>query len=575
MCGIAGILGPRADETFVKKMVAAIAHRGPDGEGIEKISSGIFGHRRLSIIDLSDAGRQPMTSGDGRFSVIFNGEIYNYKELRAELPEYPFRSETDTEVILAAWAKWGEQALERFVGIFAFAIADRNDGSVTLVRDRFGVKPLFYAEGDGSLFFASEIKALLAAGIPSRPNERAVADYLLRGIYNHTDETFFDGIRNVPPGHLLRRAADGRVTRRRKWYLPDHVRLIENLSDEEVIGNFRALFDDSLRLHLRSDVPVGINLSSGIDSLSLFYEYKRLGELKNLSIFTMGFEDPDADESRDIERLAKQEGVPFTRVPITPKVQEEWFQKTFDALDQPFGGLSTMAYTKLMAAAHDARFKVLLEGQGVDEMLAGYAYYQKPSTSGPLFQDGTSFIDTSCLDAAWVERMSVVKPAEIERPFSDDLRNAMYRDITATKLPRVLRFNDHLSMAFGIELRVPYLDHRIAEFAFSLPARWKIRDGQTKFLLRETMKGLVPEELRLKGKRPQSSPQSRWYKGPLADAIRAELRHPRVAALPFVNAEATRRAFEEFVRNPERTNSFFFWQIINLAHWFERFAPTR
>lgn len=573
MCGIAGVFGKRASEDATRRMTTSLAHRGPDGEGVVAVVDGWFGHRRLSIIDLSIAGAQPMTSHDGRWTITFNGEIYNYKELRKELGDYPFRSETDTEVILAAWERWGEKALDRFIGIFAFAIADREEGSVTLVRDRLGVKPLFYVEKDGTFFFASEIKALLAAGIASHPNEHVVADYLIRGIYDHTDETFYGGIRNLPAGTRLRLSVDDRTVARRYWDLPERVQTIESLSDGEVVDVFRALFDDSLRLHLRSDVPVGINLSSGIDSLSLFYEYKRLGELQHLSIFTMGFEDPDADESREIERLAKQEGVPFTRVPITPSVQTDWFQKTFEAVDQPFGGLATMAYTKLMAAAHDARFKVLLEGQGVDEMLAGYAYYQKPYlSSGPLYQDGTKFVDTSCLDAAWVARMSSKPSTDVERPFLDDLRNAMYRDMTATKLPRVLRFNDHLSMAFGIELRVPYLDHRIVEYAFSLPVRWKIRDGQTKFLLRETMRGLVPEALRVRGKRPQSSPQSRWYKGPLADVIRAELRHPRMSALPFVNAQAIQQAFETFVRDAEKTNSFFFWQIINLAYWYERYA---
>lgn len=610
MCGIAGAFGTGTSVETAERMADALRHRGPDGQGVCAVPGGALAHRRLSIIDLSEAGLQPMESADGRWVISFNGELYNYKELREELSAYPFRTQTDTEVILAAWDKWGEAALDRFLGMFAFAISDRREKTLTVVRDRLGIKPLFYAEHAGTFLFASEIKALLAAGVPSRPNERSVEDYLVRGLYNHTDETFFDGISSLPPGHLIRRKQDGEVERHRWWHLPERVEMIQSLSDEEVVESFRSLFDDSLRLHLRSDVPVGINLSSGIDSLSLFYEYKRLGLLKNLSIFTMGFEDPEADESQEIQRLAQQEGVPFTRVSVTPDVQASLFQKTFDALDQPFGGLSTIAYTSLMAAAHEAKFKVLLEGQGVDECLAGYAYFQGPwyadlfrerdgktireearrlqpnhvwrgvwqmrrmakQATSPMFQDGSAFLEPSCLKASWLAGALARNVPAAEHPFPDALRNALYRDLTATKLPRVLRFNDHLSMAFGIELRVPYLDHRLVELAFSLPARWKLRQGQSKFLLRETMRGLVPEPLRLRGKRPQSSPQARWYKTVLADMIRAELAHPRIKALPFVDAEETKRSFEDFIVNPKRTNSFFFWQIINLAHWYERYA---
>lgn len=610
MCGIAGAFGSSRTRELAETMAAAIAHRGPDGHGFFSHATGTLAHRRLSIIDLSDAGLQPMASADGRWVVSFNGEIYNYKELREELAAYPFRTQSDTEVILAAWDAWGEAALDRFLGMFAFAILDARSGDLVVVRDRVGIKPLFYAEHDGRLLFASEIKALLAAGVPSRPNEPMIGDYLVRGLYNHTDETFFEGVRSLPPGHLLRRSAAGTVSVARWWDVAARDGMVLSLSDAEVVEAFRALLDDSLRLHLRSDVPVGINLSSGIDSLSLFFAYKRLGQLSNLSVFTMGFAEPDADESRDVEALARAEGVPFTRVPIGPEVQAAQFRKTFDAMDQPFGGLSTMAYTQLMSAAHGAGFKVLLEGQGVDEILAGYAYFQSAAyadlwrerdvsalwgeakrlhpdrpwnglvaiakkakrASAAVFQDGSSFLDPSCLKPEWLARMQAAPAPSIAAPFPDALRNALYRDLSATKLPRVLRFNDHLSMAFGIELRVPYLDHRLVEFAFALPARWKIRGGQTKFLLREAMRGLVPEELRTRGKRGQSSPQAIWYKGVLADAVRAELAHPRIAALPFVDAGAVRRSFEDFVRNPARTNSFFFWQVINLAHWYERFA---
>jgi asparagine synthase (glutamine-hydrolysing) len=217
MCGIAGAFGSSRTRELAEAMATAIAHRGPDGHGFFSHAAGTLAHRRLSIIDLSDAGLQPMASADGRWVVSFNGEIYNYKELREELSGYPFRTQSDTEIILAAWDAWGEAALDRFLGMFAFAILDTRSGDLVVVRDRVGIKPLFYAEHDGRLLFASEIKALLAAGVPSRPNEPMIGDYLVRGLYSHTDETFFEGVCSLPPGHLLRRSAAGAVSVARWW----------------------------------------------------------------------------------------------------------------------------------------------------------------------------------------------------------------------------------------------------------------------------------------------------------------------------------------------------------------------
>lgn len=612
MCGIAGILGPRTDEQILEKMSLAIRHRGPDGEGVMRIPQGVFAHRRLAIIDLSDAGRQPMVSHDGRFVITFNGELYNYLELREELSGYPFKTQTDTEVILAAWEHWGEAALDRFLGMFAFAISDTVEGTVTIVRDRLGIKPLFYCEHGTELYFASEIKGLLAAGVPHLPNESVIAQYLIHGYYDHTPETFFSTIKQLPAGHLLR-WKNGQATIRRWWYLPDRVESIERLSDEECVSAFRSLFDDSLRIHLRSDVPVGITLSSGIDSLSLFYELRRMTELKNLTIFSMGYPDPAHDETAEVQRLAAREGVPFERVEIRPEDFSSLLPTTLKLMDQPFGGLSTMAYFKLMTAPKTQHVKVLLEGQGVDEMFGGYQYYSgnayadlirtgdwrgitheihrlahdyRPwhlfaaarqffsvlNPTHPTFQDGSRFIRSSSLKPSWVATADTRGRPTFEAPFASSLSNALYRDTMHTKLPRVLRFNDHVTMAHGIELRVPYLDHRIVEFAFSLSNRLKINEGMRKVILRETMKGVVPDDVRLRQKRPQSSPQTRWFKTVLKDQILSEIRSPRFRALPMVDAEQTERAFRKFVEDEADTNSFFFWQLIHLAHWYGRFA---
>jgi asparagine synthase (glutamine-hydrolysing) len=392
------------------------------------------------------------------------------------------------------------------------------------------------------------------------------------------------------------------------------VEAVTQLADAEVVDAFQALFDSSVDMHLRSDVSVGINLSSGVDSISLFYELKRLNKLKQLSIFSMGFAEPEFDETIEIAKLAAAEHVPFHRVEIRPEVQTRLADRVVEQLDQPFGGLSSIGYYELMTAPRAAGVKVLLEGQGVDELLGGYNYFLGPlyldylrnrdwsrvaaeikrlahggglfsliratrkllglarNVQRPVFQDGSEFLRLSCLKPEWVNWARQTPRPVFEQPFSGALANALYRDTRYTKLPRVLRFNDHLSMAFGIELRVPYLDHRLAELAFCLPNRWKIDRGFTKALLREAMKELVPDAIRLKQKRPQSSPQTTWYKGPLRDAVLDEIRSDRFRRLPMVDAQATERAFLRFVDDPKDQNSFFFWQLINLARWAERFA---
>lgn len=614
MCGIAGIVGPRASEEAVRAMTRRIAHRGPDGEGAFAAPGVALGHRRLSIIDLSDAGSQPMRSVDGRFTIVFNGEIYNYKELRAELGGYPFRSQTDTEVILAAWERWGEEALDRLLGMFAFAIHDAHDGSVTLVRDRLGIKPLYYAEWEGSVFFASEIKAILAAGYPARENPQAIAHYLIWGYYDHGPETFFSGIRSVPQGSMMTVGPSGSSVRR-WWVLPERVQGIAGLADDECVDAFLALFSDSLRMHLRSDVPIGVTLSSGVDSMSMFFQLRRIDALPRLQAFSMGFAERDMDETGDIARVAAAESVRMHRVEIGPDDLLALLEKTVDALDQPFGGLSTVGYMKLMERTRGEGVTVLLEGQGVDEMLGGYRYFFGPlyreyvrrgdlrrigaelrrlapgiapwrllralrlmirevrADSAQVFQDGSAFLRPECLRPEWVaQARKQVPPPSFDRPFASHLANRLFRDTTATKLPRVLRFNDHASMASGRELRVPFLDHRIVELAFSLEDRWKIERGFTKVLLRESMRGIVPDEFRTRQKRPQSSPQTAWFKGRLRDFVAAELAHPRMRRLPMVDAGQAQASFRRFVDDPQDNNSFFFWQLINLARWHERFV---
>lgn len=613
MCGIAGVVGPGSSAARARAMARIQAHRGPDDEGVWTAPGVALGHRRLSIIDLSDSGHEPMVSADGRLALTFNGEIYNYRELRAELRDYPYRSRTDTEVILAAYAHWGEACLERFVGMFAFALWDAERGRLFCARDRLGIKPFHWALHEGDLLFASEIKGLLAAGVPSVPDRDTWATYLTHGVYDHSDRTFFEGVRSLPPGHALSVAPGAAPSIAPYWDLGRATADIADLSDAEAETGFLERFEDAVRLRLRADVPLGVNLSGGLDSASLVATVDRVSDDAGaLQTFTAAFDDPRYDEvdfadevprrrawTRHVERLAPERVWPLAE-------QATWHQEA------PFGGIATLGYHNLHGRSRHEGVTVLLEGQGVDEMLAGYRYFRphhhldlldagrcadaraalraeaaaeddgwraglarvrglRSGGGAPVYQDGTSFLAPDALAPAVVERAGPY-PA-FPQPYADRLRNALYRDLRHTKLPRVLRMNDRLSMAFSRELREPYLDHRLVEFLFRLPAHQRIRAGRPKDLLRRAMAGRLPDSVRLAGKRAVVTPQREWLRGPLADRVEGLLASESFRSRGLFDADACLEAFRRF-RAGEGSNAFFVWQWVGTELWHRRFVDA-
>jgi asparagine synthase (glutamine-hydrolysing) len=466
MCGIAGIVGRgQATVEVVAAMVDAQRHRGPDAEGLYEDPSGraVLGHNRLSIIDLSPAGRQPMASADARYWIVFNGEIYNYRELRAELVDRPFRTRTDTEVILAAYAKWGEACLDRFVGMFAFAIWDEREKRLFAARDRFGVKPLyFHARADGAWLFASEIKALHAGGVPVEPDSVAWASYLALGLSDQSARTFWSGINSLPPGHALE-WKDGR-TRLSCWYsLPERVGPdYDRRSDEAVEEEYRSLLEESVRLRFRADVPIGINLSGGLDSSTLLGIVQGVqGAGSDVQAFTFVTGSPEYDELPWVKEMLRQTLHPLVVCPLTPEEVPALAESVHWHEDEPFGGIPTLAYARLFEQARLKGVIVLLDGQGMDEQWAGYDYYRRATDgrSAPVVQ-GTSGspLREQCLIP---EFRAAAEPLVSDEPFPDPLRNLQYRDIRFTKIPRALRFNDRVSMRSSTELREPFLDHRL------------------------------------------------------------------------------------------------------------------
>ncbi len=569
MCGIAGICGQGWSPAQLEAMVDIQRHRGPDDRGIELFSDRRvgLGHNRLSIIDLSTAGRQPMTNSAGNLRIVFNGEIYNYLELRAELRGYPFRTRTDTEAILAAYEKWGESCLDRLIGMFAFLLWDESRQKLFAARDRFGVKPLYFNRaGGGNLILASEIKALHAAGVPAQFDEQTWATYLRYGLHDHAPRTFWRGIESLPPGHVLI-WEDGK-TSIRQWY--DLAERSGESTDQRALSTveeeYLSLLAQSVQLRFRADVPVGINLSGGLDSSILLGLVQQIqGAESSVKAFTFATGDPAYDELPWVEQMLAKTRHPSIVCRIRPEEVPNLAEAVQAAEDEPFGGLPTLAYARLFETARKESVIVLLDGQGLDEQWAGYDYYSSALNGGSAgVVQGTKEkpVRPECLKEEFRE---LAEPFQPPRPFTDSLRNLQYRDARFTKLPRALRFNDRISMRVSTELREPFLDHRLVELALRQPADRKIHGGAHKWLLRQIARHLLPEGVVEAPKRPLQTPQREWLRAELRDwadgCIETALSH---WGSSWLDPKLVRQSWRNYLQG-EGDNSFFVWQWINLG----------
>jgi asparagine synthase (glutamine-hydrolysing) len=567
MCGISGYVCSEGAvwEPAVQAMARTLAHRGPDGEGVWVERGAGLGNRRLAVLDLTLRGRQPMVSRNRRYVMTYNGEVYNYAELKAELGMV-FESGTDTEVVLEAFARWGTRSFDRLNGMFAFAVWDRLTDTLYLVRDRFGVKPLYYAQVNGVLHFASEVKALAAAGVPIEPDLSTWTTYLSYGASDHGSASFFRNICKLPPGHCLV-WHDG-AAHVRPWYdLPARVRAsgLDLRPDAGVSEEYHALLKDAVSIRFRSDVPVGVCLSGGLDSSTLV---ALLGELfgpePGIKAYHFACGDPDYDETPWVTRLLDGLGyeleVAVTTASEIPALAEEavCFQ------EEPFGGVPTLAMTQLFRKAREAGTIVLLDGQGLDEQWAGYSYYaaSEPHVGTVPIQGSTNrAIEDPCLS----NEMSAAAAAPVfPEPFGEPLTNRRYRDLRYTKLPRALRFNDRASSQWSCELREPFLDYRLVELAFRQPAHRLIRNGQHKFLLRQLVRPLLSNDFCEAPKRPVQTPQREWMRGPLRDWVESCLSDHSIRQSGWFDVRRLERAWEKY-RAGDSDTSFHVWQWISVA----------
>ena len=601
MCGIAGqfaLNGERADADLVGAMAERLLHRGPDGEG--SFFSGPVGlaHRRLAIIDLSDEGRQPMANEDGSLQIVFNGEVYNYPELREELlaAGHRFATATDTEVILHAYEEWGRDCLARFNGMWAFALWDERRRELFCARDRLGVKPFYYTLAGGSFLFASEIKALLAhPAAGRRPNDRMLSTFLAWGVADHTGETMYEGVFQLPPAHFIVVSGGGAGEPHRYWdVVMNDASRSAGIDDEAAAWEVRDLLTDAVRLRLRSDVPVGTCLSGGIDSstvtalINVLLRAERPGSVGNRQkTFSVCFGDPRFDESRHIDTVVAATGVASRRT--TPATEGLWedIERLLYLQDEPFASLSIYAQYCVMRLAQ-SEVKVVLDGQGADEQLGGYIAYQMPYIRGLLrrgeilaaLREGIGSARHHRSFFSWAARQSRVRSkrrgllrgdAPPVLRYAGSLDEVLKREVTASNLPLLLHWEDRNSMAFSIEARVPFLDYRLVEYLAGLPLDQKVRGGVTKYVLRRAIRGLVPEAIRCRmDKMGFVTPEEAWMKDKLAPEILALFSSPEFSRRPYWDADQVLRNYREFL-DGKSAYSTEFWRIACAELWLRQF----
>ncbi len=563
MCGIAGIIG-NGDPQLLQQMLQAQAHRGPDNCSTWQHQQVALGHNRLSIIDLSDAGNQPMHSHSGRYSIVFNGEVYNYRELRTQyLAAETMHSESDTEVVLALYEKMGANMLPLLNGMFAMAIWDQQTQTLFAARDRFGVKPFYYSQQQGQWLFASEIKSLWAAGVPKRPDENVWAGFFAHGLYGQPHETFWQQIAALPAGHCLRLNASDLTPHVQRWYVfEEAVQQQPDVTEATWMEAYHALLQDAVQLRFRADVPVGFNLSGGLDSSTLLAAvHEAFPANQTIRAYSFYCADERYDELPWVQQLIAHTGKPLEAVLLSVKDVPALAAQMTMQQDEPYGGIPTIAYGQVFKTARSMRSIVLLDGQGMDEAWGGYDYYYK---AGDGIVQGTQ--QSPVLPHTLVPAFAAQSQAgQYPAPFDNRLQNLQYRDIFYTKIPRALRFNDRASMLHSTELREPFLDYRLVEFAFAMPADRKYFNEQTKYGLRQYARQYIGSQLALAPKRPLQTPQREWLRHELRDWADDLIQWLSGPGNPgWFDKQAVLTTWQQYLQG-QMDNSFFVWQWLNTA----------
>lgn len=619
MCGIVGIVrfdGGSVKKELLSSMLHTIKHRGPDDEGIYIDRHIGLGHVRLSILDLTEAGHQPMTDPSGRYTIVQNGESYNYIELREELKSlgHTFTTNTDTEVVLSGYIQWGEAVLDKLNGMFAVAIYDKQEQTLFIARDRFGVKPLYYHIGDGQLVFASEIPAILKV-LPGKPkaNENAIFDYLVFNRTDQTEDTFFAGIYKLQHGCAITLDLKQSCTKEslpiRKWYnLAEHVQQVKAECGKwkgQEREHYMELFKKAIELRLRSDVPWGVCLSGGIDSSAITATIIR--ELKEPDVHSFSAvygKDSSADESNFIDEF---KGIVPNMHYIYPDADRLYAHLDDYVRIQGEPTPTTSPYALYCVLDEASKYvKVILDGQGSDEAIAGYEYipglyYKSLFTHFKWCRLAKEIVQYAKLHKSWrhvkymvffllpskvrmkvrVKQRGYVDPAFVAKHKDSVIADKLYGTNTMEemliahfeyKLEHLTKWGDRDTMAFGVEGRSPFLDKDLVEYSIALKDELKIKGGYTKFILREVMKGIMPEKVRQRvDKKGFSVPQDEWFRAEkfqklVNDILSSESFATRGYFLP----EEAKKLYQRHLSG-EINISKDIWKWINLELWFREY----
>lgn len=608
MCGIAGFvdysLQGESAQRALTKMLDAIAHRGPDARGIFFDGATCLGHNRLSIIDLSDEANQPFHYGE--LLIIFNGEVYNYLEIKNELQQLGviFRTQSDTEVIVAAYQKWGSDCVEKFVGMWAFVIYDKLKQVLFASRDRFGIKPFYYIIQGRKFYFASEYKALKQTPVFSNDiNINQVSRGLQMGWVCYHDETYFERIKSLPAACNLELSIDsGLITVAKYWDI--ETAKYSDLAFDEKKEKFLALFSDSIKLHMRSDVPTASCLSGGLDSSAIvsMVQHQNPGmKYKSFSVYYEG--KGDVDERPFInEVISKYPSIePYYISPSDKDVKESFHHALYHS-DVPCTGSSFISQYFLMKLIGKHKIKVVLDGQGSDEYLGGYmhTFYRivadmirsgnflgaisltheinnmfNSSVSQTISHFGKSVLSSFCREQTlygveyenyfpFMLNTSPGKiPFELKEQKGNRTDNFLYHLLFTTSLPSLLHYEDRNSMAFSIESRVPFLDHRLVEFAFNMNTYDKVNRTETKYILRQALHGILPEAIEKRSdKKGFVTPgENKWLRGTLKHLLEDSFNR-----LYFLDKKKTKMIIEDYKKGNNK-NALLVWRLATLNYW--------
>lgn len=639
MCGICGIfqLGDKSvDVNLLHKMTEEIKHRGPDDEGYSAIDSNAdniirfsgndtikklkfpfikdcqvdlkiaFGFRRLSIIDLSHHGHQPMVNDDESIMLAFNGEIYNYLEIREELKDigHEFNSNTDTEVVLHSYIEWGEECVKKFNGMWAFALYDKKNNILFASRDRYGIKPFYYHFDNGTFIFASEIKQiLLSDNVKREVEEEAAVNYLFSGFKDYSKKTFFKDIFQLEPSHNIV-ICNNEIKINKYWNTTINDKYEKNKNPKEVEGKFYSLFESSVKLRHRADVPVGIALSGGLDSSSTAVMANTFKKTV-FKTFTMVFDDKKYDE-REYAKLVA-DNINCTRFEHSPDIKQfkNELKEMVYHFEEPFRSASVFSQWCLMKIAKENGITVLLEGQGADELIAGYEWYYNNyfidlinrfsffqlikelnaysnnykvkfiSVIKNIFVAYMKFVSNKIRIKSGFFKIMSQQSKDHHSTYKSNYKNQLTKELDygIHKLIReLLNYGDKNSMKYSVENRVPFLDYRLVDYVESLPLNWKIENATTKKILRDSLREILPKEIRNRySKLGFTTPQELWQKNELKDIIKTELFSDEFLSLPYFKKEEIINYIESYF-NGKHNNYSFIWRCFNFMCWKRRFG---